>query len=326
MFWNFIIHQIFLWAHAATPWLFKSLHDQSRQTTGRTVPSTTCLTALSVVLLHWVLDFYWLGQYRVVPIFHQPKVVDSYWRNVTLSSILSFSSLAFTYCRRWKRAGRKCWAMTLLSWKIPWGWWIRSRRRIWQPWKHNRNEVLRVARVSESRFNEIWFLTIDPFIRIPVFIPKLSERFMELFHGQEWVQFFDIHRCLFMRLHFTIGGYDYRRTARLRQNIHFSSTQVLFRWSCALTLRSRQQILFPQVSTLMQASTYFPKVRRILLFLAPLFLNALLASLHAAPRATCSCHSRPSWDRSSNFGALGLSRWGSPGQIYPSEEFWRYVQ
>ena len=31
-----------------------------------------------------------------------------------------------------------------------------------------------------------------------------------------------------MRLHFTIGGYDYRRTTRLRQSIHFSFTQVLF--------------------------------------------------------------------------------------------------
>ena len=30
-------------------------------------------------------------------------------------------------------------------------------------------------------------------------------------------QFFDIYRCLFMRLHFSIGGYDHRRTARFRQ-------------------------------------------------------------------------------------------------------------
>ena len=31
-----------------------------------------------------------------------------------------------------------------------------------------------------------------------------------------------------MRLHFSIGCYDYRRTKRLRQSIHFSITQVLF--------------------------------------------------------------------------------------------------
>ena len=77
------------------------------------------------------------------------------------------------------------------------------------------------------------FLTIDPFIRISVFIAKLSERqycwrVFEDFHSQEFSQIFDIHNCLFMRLHFTIGGYDYRRTARLRQSIHFSITHVLF--------------------------------------------------------------------------------------------------
>ena len=79
----------------------------------------------------------------------------------------------------------------------------------------------------------MWFLTIDRFITIPVFIAKLSERqycwrVIEDFHSQEWTQFFDIHRCLFMRFHFSIGGYDYRRTTRFRQGIHFSFTQVLF--------------------------------------------------------------------------------------------------
>ena len=82
-------------------------------------------------------------------------------------------------------------------------------------------------------FNEMWFLTIDPFIRISVFIAKLSERqycwrVFEDFHSEEYIQFFDIHCCLFMRLHFSIGAYDYRRTARFRLSIHFSITQVLF--------------------------------------------------------------------------------------------------
>ena len=38
-------------------------------------------------------------------------------------------------------------------------------------------------------------------------------------------------------------------------------------------------------------------------------LNTFLASFHAASRAPCSCHSVSSWDRSSNFGALGLRSW-----------------
>ena len=46
------------------------------------------------------------------------------------------------------------------------------------------------------------------------------------------------------------------------------------------------------------------------------------ASLHAASRAHRSCHSVFSWDRSSNFGALGSRWWGSPGQIIASDGFW----
>ena len=47
-----------------------------------------------------------------------------------------------------------------------------------------------------------------------------------------------------------------------------------------------------------------------------------LACLHATSRAHRSCHSVSSWDRSSNFGALGLRWRGSPGQIIPSDGFW----
>ena len=39
-----------------------------------------------------------------------------------------------------------------------------------------RNEVLRVALYPNPVFNEMWFLTVDPLIRISVFIAKLSER------------------------------------------------------------------------------------------------------------------------------------------------------
>ena len=68
---------------------------------------------------------------------------------------------------------------------------------------------------------------------IPVFIAKLSGlkycwRVLEDFHCQECIHFLDIHNCLFMRLHFSIGGDDCRRTTRFRQSIHFSITQVLF--------------------------------------------------------------------------------------------------
>ena len=49
------------------------------------------------------------------------------------------------------------------------------------------------------------FSTVVPFTRLSVFIAKLSERqccwrVFEDFHSQEYIQFFDIHCCLFMRL------------------------------------------------------------------------------------------------------------------------------
>ena len=133
-----------------------------------------------------------------------------------------------------RRAWRRCRTMTLLSWRCPWSWLIRTGGQArWQAWNHDRNDVLRVALYPKPVFNEMWFLTIDPFIRISVFIAKLSKRqycwsVFEDLHGQEYIQFFDIHCSLFMRLHFSIGGYDYRKTTRFRQGIHFSIIQVLF--------------------------------------------------------------------------------------------------
>ena len=50
--------------------------------------------------------------------------------------------------------------------------------------------------------------------------------------------------------------------------------------------------------------------------------NTFLASFHAASRAPRSCHPVSSWDRSSNFGALELRWWSSPGQLTPSDGFW----
>ena len=129
-----------------------------------------------------------------------------HWRDVTVRCIFPFSNRNFAYCR-WRRwAGRRWWAMILLSWRCPWSWW-RSRRRTWQARNHDRNEVLRIAKNPNTVSYEMWFLTGDPFVRISVFIANLSERqycwrVFEDFHSQEYIQFFDVHRCLFMRLQF----------------------------------------------------------------------------------------------------------------------------
>ena len=70
------------------------------------------------------------------------------------------------------------------------------------------------------------------------------------------------------------------------------------------------------------AGTYFPKVRRMMLHFFSFNFMIFLDNFHTASRSHRSCHSVSSWDRSSNFGALGSRWWGSPGQIIPSEGFW----
>ena len=84
-------------------------------------------------------------------------------------------------------------------------------------------------------------------------------------HCQEHIQLFDIHNCLFLRLHFTIGGYDYRGTTRLRQSIHFSFTQVLFADHVHRRTGVHNKLSFLRFQGLMaQVDTNFPKVRRML--------------------------------------------------------------
>ena len=75
----------------------------------------------------------------------------------------------------------------------------------------------------------------------------------------------------------------------------------------------------------MQAGTYFPNVRRMLLCFFSFNFNTLLANFHAASGAHRCCHSVSSWDRSSNVGELGLRWWGSPGQITPRDGFWSRI-
>ena len=75
---------------------------------------------------------------------------------------------------------------------------------------------------------------------------------------------------------------------------------------------------------MVQAGTYFPKVRRMF-YLSLSNFRMFLANFHAASRAHRSCPSVSSWDRSPNFEALGLRWWGSPGQIIPSDGFWSWM-
>ena len=82
-----------------------------------------------------------------------------------------------------------------------------------------------------------------------------------------------------MRRHFTIGGYDYRKTARFRQSIHFRFDA---RESTTISRSSGFRVdagrhLFSESEKNVALSCSFE-------------FRTLMASLDAASRATCSCH------------------------------------
>ena len=177
-----------------------------------------------VSLLHAAIRVFWSrsrlplnaligSKQRVSPFCHLFDFWASHrhWMGINSTQIFPFSSLtvAWCCCSRWgRRAWRRCRTIILLSWRCHWGWRMRTGGRTRsQAWNHDRNEVLRIALYSNPVFNEMWFLTVDPLIRTSVFIAKLSNRqycwrVFEDCHSQEYIQFFDIRRGLFMRLHF----------------------------------------------------------------------------------------------------------------------------
>ena len=154
-------------------------------------------------------------------------------------------------------------------------------------------------------------MTIDPFVGISVFIAKLSKRqycwrVFEDFHSQEYIQFFDIHNCLFMRLHFSIGGFDYRRTARFRPSIHFQHHSSLFLLIMCIDAPESTTNSLSSGFNVHAGRHLFSGDEKNAALSCSFNLNTLLASFHAASRAPNSCHSVSSCERSSNFGALGL--------------------
>ena len=91
------------------------------------------------------------------------------------TQIFPCSSLTVAWWSR--RVWGRCRMITLLSWRCHWSWRMRTGgRTCWPAWNHDRNEVLRITVYSNTLFYEMWFTTVDPLIRISVFIAKLSER------------------------------------------------------------------------------------------------------------------------------------------------------
>ena len=139
-----------------------------------------------------------------------------------------------------------------------------------------------------SVLNEMWFLTVDPLVRIPVFIAKLSKRLycwrvFEDFHCQEYVQFFDDVVKVSISPSF--------KSFSLIICIDAPESTTNSRSSGLRVDASKHQLSEGEKNVALSCSLNF---------------NTLLASFHAASRAPCSCHSVSSCERSSNFGALGL--------------------
>ena len=229
--------QDFHWILAATPGFQNSTAlNLSRETTGFSVPSWFS----SFVFGFW-LDWVRIPESAANNGFPRSIISSTFWAwhrhwkgiNPTQSSVSNLP-VAWCCCSCWnRRPWGRCRMIALLSWKCHWGWRMRTGGRTRQAWNHDRNEILRIANYPNPVFNEMWFVTVDPFTRISVFIAKLSERqycwrVIEDFLSQKYTQFFDINCGRFMRLHFTIGCYNHRRTSRCRHGFQLIGIQILF--------------------------------------------------------------------------------------------------
>ena len=160
------------------------------------------------------------------------------------------------------------------------------------------------------------FLTIDPFVGIPVFIAKLSERqycwrVLEDFHCQEYFQFFDTSSCVCtspLAVMTIVGLHDF---------VKESMSALLKSFLLIMCIDAPESTTKSRSSGLrFDASKHiFSEGEKNVALSCPWNFNTMWTSFHAASRAPCSCHSVSSWERSSNFGALGLRSSGSPGQI-----------
>ena len=252
---------------------------------------TTVLTVLSGFPPNLVLDFGWLGSACQIR------------RQTTGLSVLSLFNI-WTIHNHWRRINS---TLILFSSNLTVAWCCRSwwRRRAWGrcrtrtllSWKCHWSWRIRTG--GRTRW-KAWNHDRNEVLRVALYPNPVLMRcvFWPLMQ-------FDMHCGLIMHLHFSIGSFDCRRTTRFRQGIHLSISKVLFllMW-CASTLRSRQVIFVPEVWELIQAGTFSEAEKKI---------------------ASSFSFNFSSWDRSSNFGALGLRWWGSPGQMYSSRGFWSRI-
>ena len=95
-----------------------------------------------------------------------------------------------------------------------------------------------------------------------------------------------------MRLHFSIGGYNRRRTSRCRHGFQLSGIQVLFLLIiCIDAPESTTNSLSSGLIVDGAGKHQFSEGEKNAVLFFSLNFRMLLASLHAASRAHRSCHS-----------------------------------
>ena len=125
------------------------------------------------------------------------------------------------------------------------------------------------------------------------------------------IRFFGTSCGLFMRMHFSIGCYDCRRTSRHRQRIHFSRIQVFLLIICIDALESTTNSRSPGLRFDGASRHQFSEGEKNALLFFSFNFRTFWASFHAASRAHRSCHSVSSSDRSSNF-----EHWGYADEVH----------
>ena len=164
----------------------------------------------------------------------------------------------------------------------------------------------------------MWFLTIDPFVRIPFssqsFPSDNTAGVLSRTFRVKNISYSLTYTIASSCLHFSIGGNDNRKTTRFRQSIHFGFTQVLFadhvHWHSGVD----NKFSFLRFQRWCRQAPIFRRWEECC------SLMLLLISTHFWPASTLlrghlTLATVSSCERSSNFGALGQRSWGSPGQM-----------
>ena len=142
----------------------------------------------------------------------------------------------------------------------------------------------------------MWFLTIDPFVGISVFIAKLSERqhcwrVFEDFHCQESIKFFDTQFPL--RAAALLSPLAVMTIVGLHDFVKVSISASLKSFLLIICIDAPESTTNSRSSGLrFDAGRHqFSEGEKYATLSRSLKFDTLLASFHAASRAPCSCHS-----------------------------------